>query len=519
MIIFLFCFITLLNLIVGNYYFYDKFKIYQLCGYQINKAFKSFQINKREIFCLSLFLLFNAISILFNDALISLCLNYILFLLLTIIVLAFTNQIASKNRLVFTKRFIRFFVLFNLINSFFICLSFYLYLKNTYFSYFISCFLYVQFLTYIIAHILISPFEYLVKIIYIVKAKKKLKRNKDLIVIGITGSYGKTSVKNYLYEILKENYKICKSQKSFNTEMGFTKVILNDLKDDDEILILEYGADKKHDIKKLCKIVSPNYSIITGITNQHLNTFKTFDNLLNTKYELVENTNGGYVIFNGDNEFCENFYNKCYKNKLLVGIDNKKSSIQCENINLKIGKTTFDINILGEKYTLKTSLLGKHNIINLLLAIQMAILFNIEIPKIIKAVSKIQAVEHRLKLLKNGDRYILDDSFNSNPVGAKNAIDVLMTFPNKKIVITGGLVELGKENYIENVKLGKYLTSVDVVVIVGNENKSALLEGLKESKKTVLCADNVNLAVSLIQKYFNTGDCLLFLNDLPDNYK
>ncbi|MGN1208572.1 MAG: Mur ligase family protein, partial [Christensenellales bacterium] len=328
--------------------------------------------------------------------------------------------------------------------------------------------------------------------------------------------------KNFLFEMLKTKFKVKKTEKSFNTPMGITKAILTHLDFSDEILILEFGADHNHDIKKLCTIVQPDDAIITGVTFQHLQTFKTFENIINTKYELVENTKkDGNIVFNADNGISKNFFDICKnKNKFLVSTNknNPQICLWAEKIKCEFNKTSFYLCTQTGKVFCTTKLLGKNNVTNILLSAQMALNFGVNLLEIKKVVKSLSPAPHRLNLIENAGKYILDDSFNANPEGVKNAIDVLLTFKGKKIVITPGLVELGTKQFEENVKLGESLKKVDYVLITNQTNKTALLKGLFGSKNHVFCFENLLEATQKLQEIFFVGDCVLFLNDLPDNY-
>lgn len=513
-------FLIIINLFVINFSNLNFYKYYQLSGYYLLKAMSYFCKNVFVYSQLILILFFN-ISIIFTNNFYIICLlNFLFLLIIFLTIISLKKQ--GKNRLVFTKRFTRIFTLTNIICFLYLFfLSFYI--KNLLiFKYFLINFCLIFYFIFLISHILINPVECLVKKLYIKKAQKKLKKMPNLKVICLTGSFAKTSVKNILFEMLKSKYKVCKTQKSYNTQMGITKVILNDLKISDEILILEFGADHNHDIKKLCKIIRPDHIIITGVTKQHLKTFKTMQNLINTKFELVENMKeNGFAVFNYDNEISKQFYNLCKsKNKSFVSLNEQnfnENFVHVENISCKFNKTEFNLCFNNKKIKCQTKLLGKHNILNILLASQMAINFGIELSKICLAIQNLAPTPHRLNLIENNGKFILDDSFNSNPEGAKFAIEVLKTFEGKKTVITPGLVELGKEQFVENVKLGKLLKDIDFVLITNFVNKKALLKGLENSKNQVFCFESLLDATKKLKAL--SSDCILFLNDLPDNYK
>lgn len=508
-------FFLFVNLFITLFYYKNIFKNYQLKMYFLFDTIKSLEFKQLQGYLLEITIFFNVLLI-FLTRLKFVYIVLSVFFVLSFLIILKNQSKTNKNKLVFTKRFSRFFVLFIILNLLVFGFSIYFLFKTKYFALiFANCFL-INFLVFIFAHILICPLETLIKSFYIQKAKKKLKTMPNLKVVAITGSYAKTSVKNYLYDMLKTKYKVCKSQKSYNTQMGITKVILNDLTQDDEILILEMGADRLHDINKICKIVKPDYSIVTGVTNQHLKTFKTIDNIIKTKYELIENTKtSGEVVLNGENKITYDFYKKTTLRKNLVG---SHSNFYAENIKATYQGSTFTL-IDGEnKIDITTKLLGKHNIQNLLLSIKMAQILGVNLNEIVKVIEKIEPVEHRLNLIENSGKYILDDSFNSNPIGAKYALEVLKNFPNKKIVITPGLVELGKDAYKQNYILGEMLKDIDYIIITNKTNRTAILDGLGEKQNNVFVVENLKEATTKLNEFFSTGDCVLFLNDLPDCY-
>lgn len=517
--------IQILNLFVANFSLLFALKNYQLCGYKLSFFYS--EIKNNDLFFAKFFMLiFVNISLIFSSNFyINFCLIFVF--LLTIFVLPIFGKKPQKNKLVFTKRFLRFFVLTNVLFILFLVLIS-VFIKNVNaLKYLTLNFWLIAYFILMLAHIIILPLENLIKIFYIKKAQKKLKLFKNLNIIAITGSFGKTSVKNYLYQMLKTKYKVCYSPNSYNTPMGITKTILNCLNFDDEFLILEFGADHNHDIKKLCKIVKPDHAILTGVTNQHLKTFKTLSNLIKTKFELVKFAKqDGIFVFNFDNKITKNFYKNCKaKNKFLISCEqknennlNKNISLFAKDISCKYFETTFCLCTKNESVFCKTKLLGLSNITNILLSAQMALKFGISLNEIEKVIQNLEPVPHRLNLIENCGKFILDDSFNANPEGVKQAIEVLKTFDGKKIVITPGLVELGNKQEEENINLGKLLRQINYVFVVGKTNKNALLKGIGDFCKNVFCFENLNEATKKLQTIFFEGDCVLFLNDLPDNY-
>lgn len=376
------------------------------------------------------------------------------------------------------------------------------------------------------SHYICYPFETLNNKRFVKKATKKLDQMPDLIKIGITGSYGKTSVKNILLALLSEKYKVCASPYSYNTPLGLAKTILNDLNEKDQIFIAEMGAKNVGDIKVLCDMVKPNIGLITGIGNQHMSSFGTRENLIKTKAELAGSlaerdgklfvncdTEGARYIF--DNSVCEK-YKTAYENE-----DGEVLTIR----DCKVNEHGSSFVLCQGKNSVKceTTLLGKHNISNILLAATVAYSLGLTLEQIQVAIRKLVPTSHRLALIPSSNSLtVIDDAYNGSVEGAKAAIEVLSHFQGKKIVITPGLVELGKEQFNSNFSLGKEMAkSIDYCIINGIVNYDALSSGLifgGFDESHILRAGSLAQAVELLSKISVPGDVVLFENDLPDNY-
>ncbi len=371
-------------------------------------------------------------------------------------------------------------------------------------------------------HIVMLPLEKLIATKYVLQAKNKLKKfPEDFIKIGITGSYGKTSTKYILNSILSQKYKVCMSPHSFNTLPGLCKVVNDYLTLDDQVLIMEMGAKNKGDIKELCDLVSPKYAIITGVGNQHLSTFKTEENILNTKFELIESLDGkgGFALFNGSDDGAKKLFDRCNNvAKYLVG--EKDSIAHVNNFSFDENGTNIDLMINDKNYNLHTKLLGAHNVQNILMCVEMACLLGLTGDEIVRGIETLQPIPHRLELMKTNNNIILDDSYNSSVAGYKVALEVLSKMDGKKIVVTPGLVELGDKAYEENKNFGLALSKVaDKVVIVNNVNFKAIKEGLDEGHfEDVYQAPTLEIAKKMLQDFLEPNDTILFENDLPDNY-
>jgi UDP-N-acetylmuramoyl-tripeptide--D-alanyl-D-alanine ligase len=353
----------------------------------------------------------------------------------------------------------------------------------------------------------------------------KLKSMPNLKVIGITGSYGKTSSKNILSEILNVKYSALPTPKNLNTPYGLIMTINNNLDKFDEIFIAEMGAYKIGEIQTLCDLVHPKYGILTRIGTAHLELFGSQENIQKGKFELIESLpSDGVAVLNADDPFQVNYNLKNKVKVLWIGIDNdadfKASNIKISNIG-----TTFDLEIKGDKnkYKFETRLLGYANIYNILASIALGYELKINIEQLVGAVKGVKPVEHRLELKKNGDIFYLDDAYNSNPVGSKMALDVLNTMPGKKIIVTPGMIELGPIQDEANEKFGEYIADVcDEVILIGKKQTEPIQKGLKNKKydeKHLHVLEDVIDAFPLINKLKDKVTYVLLENDLPDMFK
>ncbi len=386
----------------------------------------------------------------------------------------------------------------------------------------------LNFIVVYIANCINHPLERLIYHKFKKQAQQKLKDNPYLKIVGITGSYGKTSSKNILNEILNVKFNCLATPKSLNTFNGLMITINNKLSKFDDIFIAEMGAYVKGEINGLCKLVNPKYGIITSIGTAHLETFGSEQNIIDGKMELIEYLpSDGIGILNKDDEKQKKYKIKKENHAKIVwiGIDSKDADVKAENIKCTNKGTSFDIIFKGEKkkYKFETKLLGKHNVYNILASVALGYEFGLTIKELQQGVKSVQPVEHRLELKKLGNFYQIDDAYNSNPVGAKSALDVLDMMDGKKIVVTPGMVELGSREKELNKEFGKQIASVaDIVVLIGENRTIPIKEGLLEKKfkeKNIYVLNDVRDAYTLINKLKGKEELYaLFENDLPDTY-
>ena len=372
-----------------------------------------------------------------------------------------------------------------------------------------------------LCHFICVPIEFLFRQFYQSKAKNKLKKMPNLIKIGITGSYGKTTTKHILNVMLSKKYSVCMSPYSFNTPMGLTKVVNNYLKDTNDVLICEMGARQVGDIAYLCKLIQPKHAIITSVSDQHLATFGTKENVYKAKGELVDSIDDGIISFNAQNQGSKKMYDECTKNKILCGLDGDYYA-NISNIKLSNTGSTFDLTIDNKTVSCQTKLLGLGNLEDIAISSGLAHKLGVKLSEIKSAIASLKPMPHRLELIEENGLIIIDNSYNASKESSREALSVLSMFSGEKIVVTPGLVELGDSEYDANVALGQEIAKVaNKAVIVNMANKQALLDGLKSKnfdENNIICVDSLDIAKDKLKQLAKAGDVILFENDLPDNY-
>jgi UDP-N-acetylmuramoyl-tripeptide--D-alanyl-D-alanine ligase len=377
----------------------------------------------------------------------------------------------------------------------------------------------------ILANIMNKPIELRINQYYFDDAKKLLKSSKDLKTIGITGSYGKTSVKHFLAAILGTQYNVLMTPESFNTKLGVTRTIREKLKPYHEIFIAEMGAKQEGDIKEICDLVDQQYAILTAIGPQHLETFKTLDNIKKTKYEIIETLpEDGVGFLNGDDGNIRAFTAKNRCRKVYFGIHSDNLDLKASDISYDSRGMSFSVTEKnGESISFTTKLLGEHNVYNILAGIAVARELGIPLSKMVPAVKALQPVKHRLELKKTkGNITIIDDSFNSNPKGASMAIDVLGKMNEFKVLVTPGMIELGDEEYARNKEFAEYAAKTcDYIILVGKKQTKPLQDGLATSnypKDKIYVAANLQDAIAHMNSIATQKTVVLLENDLPDSF-
>lgn len=374
----------------------------------------------------------------------------------------------------------------------------------------------------LISYYMTKPIENAFSKHYIKDAKKKLSSAKNLKVIGVTGSYGKTGTKFILARILSEKYNVLATPQSFNTPMGVVRTIREKLRAQTEIFVCEMGAKNIGDIKEICDIVNPDMAVITSVGAQHLETFKSVDNVFKTKFELYDacTKKDGKVFVNlASDGIRERIFEK-----KVVTYGDENADIYATDITYSKEGATF--NIIGNKYSfpVSTKLLGKHSVQNILGAVGIAIDLGLTPEEIQYAVSRLEPTEHRLELKKyiNGS-LCLDDAYNANPEGCIEAVQVLSSFNNmKKVIVTPGLVELGEQEYNFNYKLGLAAAKIsDIIILVGKKRAVPMNDAILTTDfntENLYIVGSFKEAMEIYSSFADENTVVLLENDLPDNY-
>jgi UDP-N-acetylmuramoyl-tripeptide--D-alanyl-D-alanine ligase len=480
--------------------------MFQLNSYFLKKYGNWMKVNIKKILLRSINIIIPTLILLFNNNIA----RIISIIILAISILANLPKSKAKIPLKFTNRVIRMFITQAILITI-ICI-----ISNNYITFGVLNI--IAFGLCIIANIINYPIEYGIRKHYINDAKKILKNMPNLIVIGVTGSYGKTSVKNFLVKTLSAKYEVLTTPKNYNTTMGVVKTIREELKPIHQIFVCEMGATKIGDIKEICDIVNPKFGVITSIGPQHLESFKTIENIIKTKFELYDsvNKNGGITFLNYDNEYLAK-QNK--SNTLAYGINNEKLDYNAYNLKSSSQGLSFSINNVD----FKTKLIGRHNIVNITGAIAVANYLEIPLDRLVPRVREFKSVEHRLQLISKGNLNIIDDAYNSNPVSSKSAIDTLSEFDGTKIIVTPGLIELGGDEEKYNFEFGEYMCDVcDYIFLVNSTISKYVLNGINSKKYNndkIFMVNSPQEAVMQITNFgLNDKITVLLENDLPDNY-
>lgn len=390
----------------------------------------------------------------------------------------------------------------------------------------IAAFSIMAYVVVLIINIINLPLEKYINNQFCKKAKKKIDELNNMDVIGVTGSYGKTSTKYAVSTLLSQVYNTYMTPGSYNTTMGVVKTVNQNINSTHQKFVCEMGATYVGDVQEICDIVKPKYGILTAIGPQHLDTFKSIDNIKKGKMELINSLpKDGIGFVNWEDENIRTVDFSTARATIVKYGLHDDSDYYATNIEITESGSKFDVVMPGkEPLTVKTKLLGKLNILNVVGAVAVADKLNISRDKIKAGIKYLKPVPHRLELRKhNNGAIIIDDAYNSNVKGAKMALEVLGSFKDrKKILITPGMVSLGEKTIEYNEQFGRQAAEyADYVILVGEKQAEPIKKGLEAEKyldENICVVKTLNQAFTEMNKVIDKESVVLLENDLPDNY-
>jgi len=378
------------------------------------------------------------------------------------------------------------------------------------------------------ASLLLRPVQAHINRGFVRSARARLAERKP-VVIGVAGSYGKTSTKYFLDGLLSERYNALKSPGNYNTLLGITKVINEMLQPEHEVLIAEMGAYKRGEVQEIAELVHPRIGIIVSIGPEHFERFLSMENIEQTNYELIAALPpDGLAVFNGDNESCRKLAAATRHTRVAtysVGNADGAADIWAEDVTLDREGLRFSIVTLGgDRTEVTTAIAGRHMVLNILGAARIALEMGVTLDQIRAGIAKLRPAPHRLEIKPGGGgTTIIDDSYNSNPIGAAEALHVLSQFRGgRRILVTPGMIELGVLHEEKNQEFGvQAAQSCDYVILVGPDQTRPIQEGLRRAgfpEDNLRIIKDLGETKEIFAKLLRPGDVILFENDLPDLY-
>ncbi len=374
------------------------------------------------------------------------------------------------------------------------------------------------------ASILAVPIEKNIQEGFKSEARKHIARRPDLKIVAITGSYGKTSVKFAVQEVLSQRFPSLATPGSFNTPMGICKVINADLSDEHQYAILEMGMRHPGDIAELCSIARPNVAIVTSVGLAHLEYMGSIDAIAKEKASLLSFLQPeGIAILNADDERVLKMKEGLDCTVLTVSTISSTADIWANEISFGPDGASFVVHAGADSHPFSTKLLGKHNVLNTLLAVAVGHTAGMTLRKMSHAIARLEPIDHRLKLSLRNGLHVLDDAFNSNPIGAGNAVEVLGQFQTgRRIIVTPGMIELGDQEIALNRIFGSQIAkNADYAVLVGPKRTAPIAQGLADANfplEKVILVNSLFEAQDWIAQNGTAGDVVLYENDLPDQF-
>ena len=387
----------------------------------------------------------------------------------------------------------------------------------------------------IAANVLMMPVEAVLRRRFIAQARQVLAEVRPK-VIGITGSYGKTTTKNYLRDILNGRYKAYATPKSYNTMMGVCIALNEDVAQDYSIdyFICEMGAYIRGEIQRICSLTPPDISIVIEVGPQHLERFGSLENIAIAKYEIIKALRpDGLGVFNWDNPYVRQMYERGYPNN-RIAVSTQADPLHPPPDGPRFIAYDIEDDLSGLRFYVKdaatgdvkrfqTTVVGRHNVLNILLATAVAVHEGMTLDDVARRVAQLQPAESRL-VVQRDERgiIVINDAYSANPVGVKSSLAVLGMHHGRRVLITPGMVELGDLHYQENFKLGVLATQYATdIILVGPKQTQPIRDGVESTdypRERLQIVAHVNEAIDWYRTHLQAGDAVLLLNDLPDTY-
>jgi UDP-N-acetylmuramoyl-tripeptide--D-alanyl-D-alanine ligase len=350
-----------------------------------------------------------------------------------------------------------------------------------------------------LANIIFSPLDQLIKNNTIKNAAIKIKSLPECSVIAVAGSYGKTTTRNFIYQLLKPDFEIHTPQQNYNTLYSLSEDILQNVNQKHKYYLVELGEYKPGDLLKFYNLLDPEIVIITAIGSQHIATFGTQQNINNEFSSLVSVAKAKTIILNNDDSTINTLYGQdssykhFSKNSLLdVGIKSLPAHLDISHI--------------------KEDIAG---------AIEVAKTIGLENDAILARVQHMQTTERRMDVTIQNEITIIDDSYNINPQSAKDAFEYIMSLKGRKIVVTGGIVDQGDNWWKENSKFADLISQVaDIVIVANNIFAPVISNTIKNHNKKceVIISAHPTNTTQILKNLLKSGDIVLIQNELPDTY-
>jgi UDP-N-acetylmuramoyl-tripeptide--D-alanyl-D-alanine ligase len=379
-----------------------------------------------------------------------------------------------------------------------------------------------------LANFLLWPYQAFINWTFRFRAGRKMRRFHPMVV-GITGSYGKTSTKYFTEALMESRYRVLKTRASFNTILGICRAVNEELGPEHQAFIVEMGAYRRGEVRDMARLTRPHIGVLTAIGPQHLERFGSIETVERAKFELLEALKpDGIAVINNDDPIVRRLADGLSGPAIRrYGIDRTADELDLAAESIEHGPDGLTFTLIdreGKRVTVKTRLIGLHNVSNILAAASVARAADVSMREIAGAIGRLQPVPHRLEVHTGADGVtIIDDAYNSNPVGAAGALAALAEFKTgRKILVTPGMVELGTEQDARNQEFGAAAAKVcDYIILVGRNQTAAIRRGIFATDfaaDRAISVKNLTDGLEAMRGIVRSGDIVLFENDLPDLY-